>query len=533
MPGDGAAANDAAHFRGPRAVILMHAKREERAFRTTTVVAAFGYIAQGLSLIALPWLLSALGAESYGLMVTVLAFTGYLGLADGGLGWGALVLIAQANGSTDEVRIAAIMRHGALLALGSTLVLGVAVSGLMVASSAGWRLPMFARTPEADWLILIAAVQLAVTFQAALVYNLFQGLQVGYWAGVYQGIGRLGGVIGAMAAAWITRSVEAVMLVQLACTAGSGCLATLHAWRSYRWAFRRGSWSDQAIYAALFRLGGKNLMLQVGRTLGGTAPILAISAVMGPAMVPLFTVPTTLLALFFLPITSWNATMQSAYGEAWISGAREWVSEAFRRSLERGLIVASLGVILFLTLGDGFIGLWTQDRLHLEPATGLAISALALCTAGIAAGQYLLTGLNRNRDAALAELASGMLALGIVVFGVKQFGIAGAAWGAVLALLGTSAWVLGRDLSRELGPQWRPSLPMIARVVVAAAATGAVILVLSRFAPRETLGGWAALLAGGGGGVATFLVMAWKLRLVDGRDFVTAARWFRLRTSIL
>ena len=429
----------------------MSRNREHRAFRAALVVSAFGYSAQALSLVAIPLFLGTLGAEGYGLMVTVMAFMGYLGFADAGLSWGSMILIAQAQGRDGKAETAHIIRHSVVLALASGVVVAVALGLIVMASSAGWRLPMFDDHPEAARLILIAGVQLGLTLQFSVFFNLFQGLQAGYWSAVYQGLGRLLGLAGAMVAAWLTRSVEAVMLVQLASTLVSGAAAALHVRRRHPWAFTGGSWTDRAQYRAQLRIGAKNFLLQLGRTLSGTAPTLVISSILGPAVVPFYTVPTTLLTMAFTPINSWNANMQSAYGEAWVSGAKDWVRQAFRQSIERALILGGLGVALFFALGDSFVRLWTHDRLWIDPATSVSVAAIVGISALLGAGQFLLTGLNRHRQAAVAEIVNGLLAMVLVVWAVRWFGLGGVGIGVVVAALASSAWVLWREISAQLG----------------------------------------------------------------------------------
>ncbi|HTQ32251.1 MAG TPA: hypothetical protein VMI53_13650, partial [Opitutaceae bacterium] len=101
--------------------------RISRALRSTLVVSAFGYTAQALSLVAIPLFLGTVGAEGYGLMVTVMAFMGYLNFADAGLSWGSMILIAQAHGRGSKAEIAHVVRHAMVLAAGSGLVVAVAL----------------------------------------------------------------------------------------------------------------------------------------------------------------------------------------------------------------------------------------------------------------------------------------------------------------------------------------------------------------------------------------------------------------------
>lgn len=499
--------------------------RFQRAFDTTVVVTAFGYANQALSLFSLPLFLSTLGTGGYGLMITVLALMGYLGFADAGLSWGSMILIAQANGRGSRAEIAHIVRHSMVLALGSGLIVVLALGATLVSAKAGWRLPMFARHPEADWLIAIAGIQLGLGLQFGVFYNLFQGLQEGYWTAIYQGLGRMLGLAGSMIIAWRTRSVASVMIVQLVFTVAAGTAATAHVWLRHRWVFSQGSWIDRSQYRAQLRVGAKNFLLQIGRTLCGTAPTLGISAIVGPAAVPLFTVPSTLLTLFFVPINSWNASMQSAYGESWTSGSSAWARAAFRQAMERTLLFGGLGVALFLALGDTFIRLWTQNRLWLGHAMAVSVAAIVVTSALVAAGEFLLTGLNRHRRAAVAELVNGVTTLVLVALAVRWIGPGAVGLGAVVAMAITSGWVLRREIRRWLGPDCFPRFSFWLRVCLAAAASSeAAAGMAGRASGADARTTVVHLISGATVGLALFTAAGVALRLVGMDDLAALGR---------
>jgi O-antigen/teichoic acid export membrane protein len=504
--------------------------RSSRALRSTLVVSAFGYAAQGLSLVAIPLFLGTVGAEGYGLMVTVMAFMGYLTFADAGLSWGSMILIAQAHGRGSKTEIAHIIRHSAALAAGSCLIVALALAGILSAAAAGWRLPMFAHHPEADRLLLIAGVQLGLNLQLSAVYNLFLGLQEGYWTGFYQGLGRLLGLSGGMAAAWLTHSIEAVMLMQLTLTASCGAAATLHAWRRHPWAFTSGSWIDRAQYRAQLRIGAKNFMLQIGRTLGGTAPTLGISSILGPAMVPFYTVPNTLLSMFFTPINSWNANMQSAYGEAWTSGDKAWVRGAFKRTLERALLLGGLGVSLFLVLGNSFIRLWTHNRLSLDPAMAASVTGIVVMGSLLTAGQYMLTGLNRHRNAAMAEIANGLLSMGLVVLAIYWLGLGAVGAGMLCASCATSARVVWREIKSQLGSGCFPPYPFILKLGLAmTVSAAAAVMITHTGGSGNKFAAVFHLALGAATGITGYIVAAFALKLVATGEAVALGRQLRQR----
>jgi|SRR5271165_1949742 len=504
--------------------------RFQRVLRATVIESGFGYAAQALSLVSLPLFLSTLGAGGYGLMVTVFAFTGYLNFADAGLSWGSMILIAHAHGRHDRAMIAHITRHSAVLAAASGLVALLALAGVLGASRLGWRFPMFAGHPEANPLILIAGIQFILMLQFGVFYNVFRGLQENYWPIFYQGLSRLLGLAGAMLVAWLTRSVAMVMAVQLVFTTLGGICASVHAWRRHRWAFTRGSWTDRAQFRAQVRIGGKNFLIQVGQTLGATAPTFAISSILGSASVPFYTVPVTLLSLFFTPINSWTGSMQFAYGEAWSSGASAWAKSAFRQTVERMLIIGGLGVALFLSLGNTFIELWTHGRLRLVPWMAASVSAIVVAGALVKAAEYLLIGINRQRLAAVAEMASGLLAMILVPLSLRWLGLGAVGAGAVGSILATSAWVLHREIRRQFGHGSFPSAGFVLRIGAVLAVTTAVAKLAVHVGRTPDAGStvWH-LFLGGLSGFVVFVAAALGLRLVTLDTAFSAGRWLKQR----
>jgi O-antigen/teichoic acid export membrane protein len=446
--------------------------RTSRALRSTALFTGFGYAAQALSVIAIPLYLRTIGAEGYGLMVITMSFMGYLNFADAGLSWGSMILIGQAHGRRDRALIGKIVRNSMVLAAGSGLIVIVAAGTLLGVAKQGLRLPMFAGHPEADGLVVLAALQLVVTLQAGVFFNLFQGLQEAYWTALYQGLGRLVSICAMMAVAILYRTVWAVMLAQLLVTAGFGAAGALHGWRRHDWIFGDRKWIDTAQLRLQLRTGLKVFLLQIGRTLTASAPVMAISVVIGPAAVPLYTVPSTLLQIAFMPLNAWNASLQSAYGEAWESGNRSWVISIFRHTLERGLFWGACGSALFLPLAIPFVSVWTAGRLVVPPLMPLAVVVTSFTAWFATAGQYLLSGLNRQRKVAVAEIGCGLLAIGTAALAVRWLGPAGVAVGVLLPAIMTSLRWIVSEIKFHVSPDAFPPWEFLVRVGLVLAVAG-------------------------------------------------------------
>ncbi|HZP60099.1 MAG TPA: polysaccharide biosynthesis C-terminal domain-containing protein, partial [Opitutaceae bacterium] len=199
------------------------------------------------------------------------------------------------------------------------------------------------------------------------------------------------------------------------------------------------------------------------------------------------------------------------------------------QSLERALFVAGLGIGLFFALGDTFIRLWTHNRLWLSPSMAISISAITVTTSLVMAGEYLLTGLNRHRNAAVAEIANGVLGLGMVVLFVRWLGLGAVGAGVVGAAAVTSIWVVRREIRRQLGGACFPGVVFALKLGLAVAAGLAAAVVARLGGGREPLPAIVHLLFAGTVGAAAYLTAAFTLKLVATGEAIALGQRFKQR----
>ena len=366
--------------------------RMKRAAGTVLVVQAFNVAGTLLSLIAVPLYLQWLGAEGYGLLLTGLAFAGYLSFADVGLSWASVILVAQASGRDDHGNIAAIVRNSISLSFLSVLVVAC-VGGLCAfALYLGARIPFFPTDEGFASLLAVVTGSVCVSLMSSPFYGLYNGLQRGYIAGAFQGLARLSGTCAALVAAWYGASVAVVLLanVLVACLFHAAAVVTSRV--LFPWAFVRGPiWERDQIRTQL-RTGLKNFGLQIGGVMIGTAPILAISSQLGAASVPLFTVPYMLINLPLSLFFTLNAALQSGYGEAHGRGDSDWITRTIRLVFEHLLLAITLLTVGYFFVGSDFITVWTRSKLHIElpelvervagRGAGVALERVPVCIGG-------------------------------------------------------------------------------------------------------------------------------------------------------
>jgi O-antigen/teichoic acid export membrane protein len=423
--------------------------RLRKAGKATLVTQIFNWTGLALSLLTVPLYLHWLGQERYGLLLTGLAFAGYLMFSDAGLNWASMILIAQANGRGDHAAIASIIRNSFSLAACSAAVVALVVGSLYWALQSRF-IPFLPNHPEFPGLMLAIGASVVGNLALSPFYNLFAGLQESHLAAVYQGGGRLVGTVLAVVIASTGASLGWVFGANVAGALTAGLLAALHCCRRHRWAFQTGSFWERTQIRQQLRTGAKSLAMQVGNVLWGTAPVLAISSMAGPQFVPYFSIPMTLLNAPLSVMWSFSASLQAGYGEAFGRGEHEWVAHTLQTILRQTITVLGLLGCGFLLLASPFARMWTGGEIDLEPLMLLNVLIIAGVGALLSVFRFAITGINRHRIAGFSDFFCGVFAIVFALLAVKYLGFDWVWTGVLLAALLTSAWILPRELSRAL-----------------------------------------------------------------------------------
>lgn len=426
--------------------------RIRKAATATVVNQAFLWTSLVLSLVTVPLYLGWLGNERYGLYLTGVAFSSFLMFSDAGVNWASILLIGQANGREDRSGIATIVRVSFPLAVASSLVVaGAIAAALFVLGQTNDWISLVPRHPELPGLLLAIGASVVVLLLVSPFYNLLIGLQEASLAGIYQGSGRLFGTLASIAIASTGASLGWVYTGGLVGAALAGTGAAIHAARRHPWAFVKGPFFDREAVGVQLRTGMKSLVMQSGMVLWGTSAVFAISLGAGPQFVPAFSVPMTILNAPLGVIHAFSASLQPAYGEAIGRGEKQWIAGTVGQILRRSMLLIGLIGCGFILLAQPFIDWWTAGKLPVSGAMLGSVLAIAIVNTVLTVLRYAVTGINRHRTAALADLLSGVLAIGFGIAVVSMIGPEAIGVAVAGAAVLTTGWILPRELSSALG----------------------------------------------------------------------------------
>jgi O-antigen/teichoic acid export membrane protein len=415
------------------------AARRETAIRQG---AAASVAAKGVAALCLlaqaPLALGYLGAELFGLWMTLVGVIAIMAFADFGIGASAQNEAAAALGRDDPPAARAACAHAlALLAL-----LGVALATVLFA--------LWAFAPWTQWLgignpgtaaeargglaamIALFCLNLPLTSVARLAYGLRLGWLANAW---YAAVNAL--ALAAVALAVKLRLDFFGFVVATAMPALIGHLGlAIHVFKKLGWRFSALPRPTSSGVRRLWREGLPFVLPQLSVLAFTSAPAPIIAGVLGAAAVTPYVLAQRLLLLFGVLQQIVLTQLWPAYTEARARGDTVWLRKTYRRSLVVSAWGVALPQVAFGAWGGMAFALWTRGAVTLAPELALALGAQAAVFALSQPPAFLLNSEGRMRGQTIFGTLATALALGALPWALGRFGLLGAP----LALGG--AWLL-------------------------------------------------------------------------------------------
>jgi len=440
--------------------------RSHERFRRASLSALASTAAKGIalvtSLVSVPLTLGYLGAERFGVWMTLSAIIALLGFTDLGIGNSLLNGVAHAAGRDDRPLIRVNVSNG--IAMLMTVAAGFGLLFGALYSRIPWGQVFNVGSTAAVGEVGPAAAVLVACFLVGLPASALPqarlGLQQGYVNSMFVGIGNLlalGFVI------WAIQMQLGLPWLVLA-MAGAPLLATLANGFSLvvrtPWLRPRIRDVNAAIAGSLLRVGSLFLVLQLAGAVAFTSNSIIIAAMIGPSAVAtyavvakLFQIPTVLVGLALGPL--WPA-----YREALSRGDIQWVRRTFRRSIGLSLSVAGLFSAVLVLLGLPLIAVWVGNAV--QPSFGLVL-AVGIWTTLSAVGTAIAMLLNGAQALKFQVITAVVMATVNILLSIAltaRIGVSGVVWGSVIAYTAFSLVPVAFYLPRLFRRIGRPATPV-------------------------------------------------------------------------
>jgi O-antigen/teichoic acid export membrane protein len=405
------------------------------------------------TLVSVPLVLNAVGAEEFGLWTTVTSGVALLNLADLGIGNSLLNAIARTRARSTEVAVARLVSSATIVFVAVAVVLAVVL--VIVTRSVNWasvlRVSQAGAMHDAAPTILVVGAAMIVSLPLAVTSKVQLALQEGYRTQAWT----IAGQIAALAALLIAARNKASLPVLAACLVIVPVIAqlgnTVRAFGFEHAALRpRFSMFERSVARVLLSGGLLFLFLQVSWILAFASDNLIIDRILGPQSVTEYAVPyrafTAVATLAVLPMLA----LWPAYTDAFARHDHDWLRRTFFRTL---VAMSALGIILgvvALAFARPILHAWVGNDTHFSNALlwGFALWLPTYCAGNALAVYFNALDIVRFQVITVGAMVVSNVVLSIVL--VHAWGVSGAIYGSLISyaalVIVPSAWYLPRQL---------------------------------------------------------------------------------------
>ncbi|MGD0738644.1 MAG: oligosaccharide flippase family protein [Terracidiphilus sp.] len=423
----------------------------------TTLSAVISKGAAFLTLfISVPLTLSYLGAERFGLWMTIGSVTVILSSSDLGIGYGLLCCVAEANGKDDRE-----LARG-YVSSAFFMLAGIAASFLCaffaVYELIPWPRLFNVHSPTAVAEAGPAAAVFVCCFIASIPLGIVNRIQIGYQDGFENNLWISLGSVFSLAAVLLACYVRASLPWLVLAMTGAPILAVIlnstvlfaveRPWLCPQW-----SLANTRMQNRMLGLGSMFVILQLAAAIGFSSDNVVIAQNLGSAAVTQYSVPARMFSLITMVIITVISPLWPAYGEALARRDFDWVRRALKRSMEISLLIGLSANLLLVALAPRILRWWIGTKITPSFLLLVSLAIWGVLCAVSTAPTTLLNGAGMLKGQAAAAAVACVVNLGLSIYLTRRIGIAGVCLGSVIAqaTIALPAYIyLATQLRRQL-----------------------------------------------------------------------------------
>jgi O-antigen/teichoic acid export membrane protein len=410
-------------------------ERHRRAALTGVAAVLARIVSVSTGLVMIPATLRYLGAERFGLWMTINSMLGVLSFADFGIGNGLMNSIADVHGRQDRDALRQAISSG--LAMLSAVGLTIAAGFVAVYPHISWARLFNVKTAiaahEAGPALLVFVLCFALNVPLGAMQRIQLGLQQGYYTNLWQlggSLCALGGVLVGvqirLALPWLVLTVSAAPVVA---AAGNGFVFFGFLHRDLRPLQRHVSFVTAL---QLARIGGLFFFLQVVVAAAFYSDSLIIAHVLGAAAVADYAVVQRMFMMIPLFLAMFTGPLWPAYGEAIAKGDFPWVKTTLRNSLLGTAVIAAAMSLVMFRSANFILKVWVHGLLHPAAALLAGFAVWAVFEASGSALAMFLNGAAIIKFQVIVASIFGAACVSAKLYGARRYGVAAIPWATVL-----------------------------------------------------------------------------------------------------
>jgi O-antigen/teichoic acid export membrane protein len=431
-----------------------HSRRRYRRAALTGATGALGkVVSTGTSIVTVQLTFHYLGAERYGMWMTISSFVLMLTFADFGMSNGLVNLVAEALGREDRqmARQAASSAFWMLSGVATIFGLLVIVAYPLVDASRIFNVHSATAMHEAGPALL--------AFMLCFILNLplgtVRGTQTGMQNAYHNNLWNIFGTVLSLAALLVAIRSHAGLPLLVLCLSGPPVLAMFLNGIALFGSSNRDLLPSPSTFSRetanrLLRVGAMFFLLQLSFSIGLQTDNIVIAQILGAKAVAEYAVPARLFSMILGFLVMVSGAMAPAYTDALARRDGPWIRKGFLRVTIGGTAITVAAVLMLIAFGNKILDAWVGPQIHGSLALMVAFAVQSVLYAYLQPISFFLNGIGRFREQVISGLIMAVVNLALSIIFVRSFGILGAVLGTIAALILVQVAPLSVVVKREL-----------------------------------------------------------------------------------
>jgi len=411
-------------------------ERYRRVVLTTLTSVAAKCAALLALLISIPLTIHYLGAERYGMWMTIASLVAMLSSADFGIGNGLMNMISESYGKEDWDAAAHYVSSGffSLSVVGSAILSAAFLVYPHVQWQRWFNVTSAVAVREAGPTLLVLVACVAVSIPLSVTWRVQLGFQQGYIGNLWVIFGHFLGLIGVVAG---VRNRVGLPLLVLSVAGAPAVAALLNTGYTFfiakPWLRPRFSLMRSQCVKRLLGLGMLFFVFQLALVVGFQSDNVVLAHILGAAKVPVYAVTTRMFSVVGLLMGFVIAPLWPAYGEAFARGDIAWLKRTLFRSIVLVLSICIPANIGLIFAGRWLLRLWVGPQIDPSFLLLLGIGLSQTLMAIVSPLSAFLNGLNVLGKQAFFALLMAVTNITVSIYLTRRIGVPGVIYGSVIA----------------------------------------------------------------------------------------------------
>jgi O-antigen/teichoic acid export membrane protein len=388
--------------------------------------------------ISIPIIVRYLGAESFGVWITISTTLSMLLLLDLGVANSLTNFISEAYAADDHDHASAYSTTALCVMLAIALFLG----GIawLIWPLLNWEHLFHLSSPTASASVgramAVAVAIFLVGLPAGLAPKILGGYQELRLANVFTAAGSLASLISIIVLVHLHAGLVALVAAPSTALVGANLLCLIWIWFFHKpWLSPRLSRITKSAARRMMQTGSEFFVLQIAGLVVFNSDNLIVTHYLGPAQVASYSVAWRLVSYASVAQTLISPALWPAFSEAFARGDLQWVRRTFRRTM-RITMSTTLGFCLIFAFGGrSIINIWATSAAVPTQSLMLLMCVWILIFTFMCNTAIVLAAKGKTRLQAWCSLGSAALNIALSIYWVGRIGAPGVILGTIVSYL--------------------------------------------------------------------------------------------------